>query len=443
ATLLATGLLAWVALGTGVGATASGWAATGSLAGLGSGRIWQVAFDPANPALAAAATDAGVYLSIDSGESWTLSALRGVGVWTVAFDASTSPSTLYAGLQGTGGIRVSSDGGATWANDSSGLPNRDVRCIVASPAGLAAGTDDGVALSQSGSSWYPSGLTGDSVSALAVVSNPPSAVFFAGIDYPSTRSGYLFELSSSAGTRWSAVTSGLPGGAVVNEIAAGPPSPATGANPILVLTSKGAYRSADGGKTWTASSGLPSGDTLTDATFSPLDPDLVYAGDDAGGSSGGGLWRSTDGGQTFNGFTQGLPTGHPSGEAPLQEVESLAVADGAPYPTVLAVVDPYQESATIYRQVDATAPSPPALATASGSVVTLPASAPPTHGGAKAGPQVPRPKPTPAAPTPLAAQVAGAVFHFPAPLLFEILLVLLAVFIWYRWKRHYYVSGPP
>jgi hypothetical protein len=39
--------------------------------------------------------------------------------------------------------------------------------------------------------------------------------------------------------------------------------------------------------------------------------------------------------------------------------------------------------------------------------------------------------------------VVGTIFHFPAPLIFEILFVLLLVFIWVRWRRHYEVEGPP
>jgi hypothetical protein len=39
--------------------------------------------------------------------------------------------------------------------------------------------------------------------------------------------------------------------------------------------------------------------------------------------------------------------------------------------------------------------------------------------------------------------VVGAAFHFPTPLVFELALVLLAGFLFIRWRRHYYVDGPP
>ena len=420
---------------------------TGSLPGLGSGRIWEVAFAPSDPSLAAAATDNGVYISVDGGLNWTQSGLRGVGVWAVAFSPSTNAPSIYAGLQKNGGVRVSSDEGQSWTNQSSGLPNLDVRCIAVSSVGIAVGTDDGVALSTNGTTWTAEGLSGDSVSAVAMIASPPSVVVYAGIDYPSTTHGFLFRFDPSQGAGWSPITTDLPHPPViVNSISLGPTSASVSNNPILVATSGGAYWSTDGGTSWSASQGLASTATVTDAAYSPLDPNLVYAGSDSGGSSGGGLWRSTDGGQTFQTFISGLPTSHAKTQYPLQEVESLAVASGSPYPTVLAAVDPYNQNAQIYRQVDSTAPSPPAggaTASPSGTLSPLPVSASATatpataasNGGTNHGP-------TPST-TPLAAQVAGAVFHFPIPLVFEILFVLLVVFLLIRWRRHYYVEGPP
>ncbi len=427
------------ALSTSVGAAA--WAPAGSLAGLGGGEIWQVAFAPDNPQAAAAATDNGVYLSSDGGNTWSAAGLHGTRVWAVAFQPSIgSGDVLYAGLAG-GGIRTSADQGTTWTDDSSGLPNLDVRDIAVTPGGLAAATDDGVALSANGTTWYPGGLTGDGVSAIAGVVGASGPVFYAGVDYPNTGGAFLYRRNPTDG-EWQPISQGLSSGDLVSSISIGPTSQAVADNPVLVTTAKGTYRSGDGGTTWTASTGLPQGTSLTDATFSPLDPNLVYAGADAGGSSGGGLFRSTDGGQSFSAANQGLPTDHAAGEPARQEVESVAVATGEPYATVIAALDPDQGSAAIYREVDTTAPSPPVLTTASGALTTLPASGgtlPPATGQGI----VPKPKATPSAPAPLIAQVAGAVFHFPTPLVFELAFVLLVAGLFVRWRRHYYVDGPP
>ena len=273
------------------------------------------------------------------------------------------------------------------------------------------------------------------------VSGSAGPVFYAGVDYPNTGGAFLYRRNPTDG-EWQPITQGLSSGDLVSSISIGPTSQAVPDNPVLVTTAKGTYRSGDGGTTWTASTGLPQGMYLTDATFSPLDPNLVYAGADAGGSSGGGLFRSTDGGQSFSAANQGLPTDHAAGEPARQEVESVAVAAGQPYATVIAALDPDQGGAAIYREVDTTAPSPPALTTASGALTTLPASGgtlPPATGQGTAA----KPTSTPSAPASLVSQVAGAVFHFPTPLVFELAFVLLAVGLFVRWRRHYYVDGPP
>jgi hypothetical protein len=419
---------------------AANWAPAGSLTGLGSGRIWQVAFAPDNPEMAAAATDNGVYISSDGGSTWSAAGLHGYRVWTVAFDPKANQGeVLYAGLADAG-IRVSTNNGVVWTDGSSGLLNLDVRNIAVTPGGLAAGTDSGVALSTNGTSWYAGGLAGDSISALAGVSGSSGLVFFAGVDYPNTGKSFLYRYEPG-GSGWAAISAGLPAGDVVNSISIGPTSQTVTTNPILVTTVKGTYRSGDGGSTWTASNGIPQNTSLTDAAFSPLDPNLVYAGADAAGSSGGGLFRSTDAGQSFSAANQGLPTDHSAGEPARQEVESIAVAPEQPSATVIAALDPYQGNAAVYREVDTSVPTPPVLTTASGAVTSLPPSAATTSASAK--PSKGTPKPTRSAPAPLVVRVVVAAFHFPTPLVFELAFVLLAVFLYIRWRRHYYVDGPP
>ncbi len=422
-------------------AGAAGWAAAGSLPGLGSGEIWQVAFAPQDPLLAAAATDNGVYISLDGGSTWTSSGLRGSRAWAVAFgDQPGQGVSVYAGLADAG-MRVSLDSGVSWSNDSAGLPNLDVRDIAVTSGGMAAGTDDGVALSAAGATWYSGGLTGDSVSALAGVAGPSGPVFFAGIDYPNTGSTFLYRRNATDG-QWQPISSGLPSGDVVSSISMGPTTATITTNPVMVTTAKGTYRSGNGGTSWTESTGIPQNTYLTDAAFSPLDPNLVYAGADAGGSSGGGLFRSTDAGQSFTAANQGLPTTHSAGEPARQEVESVAVSPGQPYATVIAALDPYAGGGSVYREVDAAAPSPPVLTTASAGTSTLPASGAgtPSPSSRAAGA---KPTPTPGAKASLVGQVFGNVFHFPTPLVFELALVLLAAGLYIRWRRHYYVDGPP
>jgi len=352
--LLAASVAAWLAFsGSTAQAAAPSWSQQGVLPGLAGGRIWQVAFSPGDPKRAYAATDHGVYTSIDGGQNWSQTGLDRGRVWTVGFDPRT-PTTMLAGLQ-SAGIRISTDSGATWSDASNGLSNRNVRCFGFSLGGVAAGTDAGVALSTDGRSWHAGGLEAYSISALGIAANAPTPVFLAGVDRGNVAAGYLWR--STGDGRWDVLSNGLPAAAIVNAIAVGPTSATVTTRPVVASTNKGTVRSGDGGTTWTASTGVPDGVFPTTATFSPLDPNVVYAGADAGGSSGGALLRSTDGGASFVAADAGLPTPGGQGAPARREVESLAIATTNP-PSLLAAINPFDGGGLVYRETDTGLPSP-------------------------------------------------------------------------------------
>ena len=64
-------------------------------------------------------------------------------------------------------------------------------------------------------------------------------------------------------------------------------------------------------------------------------------------------------------------------------------------------------------------------------------------------PPTPTPTPKPAkatSPTPPPSGIqrfAQAAFHWPTPLVYEVFFVLLALYVYIRWRQHYYVEGPP
>ena len=422
-----------VALGAGALAGPSARAATGftpagSLPKLGSGRIWNLAYDPGQPAHLLAATDLGVFASTDSGATWQLT-LPGGRTWTVGFDVRNTQNT-FAGTAGRG-VFASADGGTTWAAASSGLQNQDVRAFAFGLDGIGAATDSGVALSPDGRTWHDGGLDGVAVSALAVAANAPQFTLVAGADNGNLASGSLFENTGSGGS-WQPLQSGLPAAAVVSSVAAGPIDQAVPKRPLVVATSKGMFRSGDGGTTWTSSTGVPEQLTVTTVAYSPLDPGVVYAGADAAGSTGGELLRSVDGGQTFAVADQGLPTS--------KNVEAIAFAPTNPL-TVGVALDPPTGGATIYTEADSTLPAPPQLIPeASGAPVpTVVATPTPT----------PRPtltpnRPAPGPPPPGGLQkFAEAAFHWPFPLVYEIIFVLLAAYAFVRWRQRYFIEGPP
>jgi hypothetical protein len=407
----------------------AGWNPTSSLPGLSSGRIWSMAASPRQAGFVAAGTDRGVYVTADGGSHWSATSLNSIRVWTVGFDAR-DPSKLFAGTDG-GGVDLSKDGGHTWTNTSAGLQDKTVRSMAFGLDGIAAGTNHGVALTPDGTTWHDGGLDQYSVSSIAVAANSPTLVLVAASDRGNLSNGYLFRYGGS-GTAWQTLQSGLPSSAVVSTVAAGPLSSSVPKRPLIVTTSKGTFRSGDSGSTWTASTGVPDSLTLTTAAFSPLDPNLVYAGADEGGSNGGDLFRSSDGGASFSAADQGLPN-------QVREVESIAVAQTTP-PTVFAALDP-ASGGVAFAETDTTAPTPPPLvAEAPGAPIpsTLATPAPTARPSATAAPATP----TAAAVGPV-GKFFGSVFHWPIPLVLEVLLVLAVAYLLVRWRQRYYVEGPP
>jgi hypothetical protein len=424
-------LVGWGAFSAPASAAPVGFAKTGLLPDLGSGKIWSVSVQPSLPSTLLAGTDKGVYVSRDSGATWTRT-LAGIRVWAVGFDAR-NPSDAFAGTDGMG-VYASADSGATWVTASNGLGSLDVRSLAFGLDGIAAGTDAGVALSPNGRIWHDGGLDRYSIAAVAVAANYPQFTVIAGADGAvsgTLAQGYLF--SSSGGGAWEVLQSELPAGALVSSITSGEIDKAVPKRPLIVATSQGIFRSGDGGATWTAGTGAPQALTLSVALFGPLDPNLAYAGADAGGSSGGDLYRSTDGGLTYHKADEGLPSGS-------KNVDAIAVAKTTP-PEVVVALNPPTGGSRIYLESDISAPAPPPLvAEASGAPV--PSSVPTPLPTATPVPQAVKPAST----SPSASGIqrfAQAAFHWPTPLVYEVFFVLLALYVYVRWRQRYYVEGPP
>ncbi len=429
ATLLGATIASMVLASAGPIVGRAAWSRTSDLPGLGPGRIWSLAASPKTAGLVVAGTDRGVYITTDSGSHWAAGGLGTTRVWAVGFDVR-DPARLFAGTDGLG-VFISGDNGVTWSPSSSGLTDHTVRALAFGADGVAAGTNHGVALSPDGTAWHDGGLDQYSISSLAIAANAPSLVLVAATDRGDVSNGYLFRFGSPAAS-WQALQTGLPSAAVVSSVAAGPLTNSVTKRPLVITTSKGTFRSGDSGTTWTASTGVPENLTLTAVVISPLDPSLVYAGADQGGSNGGELLRSTDGGSSFTVADAGMSAGK-------REVEALAVEQVTP-PVVLAAIDPASGGA-VEAEADTTAPVPPALvAEAPGqpipATLATPTPTPRSPVRAIAAP------PT-APPASGLGQFVGSAFHWPVPLVFEVLLVLSIGYLAMRWRQRYYVEGPP
>jgi photosystem II stability/assembly factor-like uncharacterized protein len=133
-----------------------------------------------------------------------------------------------------------------------------------------------------------------------------------GAIYAAVSNGGVWKTIDGGGS-WSSIGEGLP-----TQVVSGVARSSVDGGTLLVLTGDrafggdtyaglGVYRSTDEGKTWKHSSGVPDGLLGFRIVVDPNNPKLVYA------ATGGGLYRSADGGASF--VNVNLPTGknHPAG----------------------------------------------------------------------------------------------------------------------------------
>jgi hypothetical protein len=421
-------------LGTGRVAVraATAWNAGGDLPKLGTGHIWSVAIDPATPTTVLAGTDNGVYRSEDSGGTWVQAALGGKRVWTVGFDPRTV--LAIAGLD-HGGVQRSDDAGKTWQDISSGLAmGRSVRSLAFGVSLMAAGTDDGVAVSSDAKTWVSAGLRGYDVTGVAIAASTPKTVLVAGVDAApvGAPAGFLFR-NAGPGPTWETLNMGPPA-AIVSSLSAGARPTTTQSRPLLATTNVGVYQSSDSGSDWSKVFPPTNSDnqsqTLTTSAYSPIAPNLLYAGDDAGGSKGGMLLRSVDAGLHFDTADTGLPPD-------ARNITALAVAPANP-PLVIAAINPPGKGGLIYAMTDTSAPPPdPTALPEPGAGAPAPVAALPTF-----------------TPVPTAAPAASGdttgdtrlrrLVGWPLPLAIELFVLVVGGYAGVTWyQRRMDIEGPP
>jgi len=234
-----------------------------------------------------------------------------------------SPSTIYIGAA-TGGILKTTDLGATWTNLFTTVPVISVGDIAIDP------TNEQVLYCGTGEA------------------NSSSFSFLGNGIYKST----------DAGVTWEHM--GLTNSAYIGRVIVDYSNPqrifvAACGNLFTTSDERGVYRSTDGGQSWERVLYINDSTAAIDIVQHPTNPQILYASmwerirgltyrQSFGQASG--IWKSTDGGTTWNEMTNGVPTGTNVGRI------GIAIAKSSP-DILYAFYDLDNYDVAVYKSVNA------------------------------------------------------------------------------------------
>ena len=236
----------------------------------GTDDIYTLRFEPGSSSHLWAATEKGLFRSLDAGATWQRSD-RDSGrylIQAVAFDSSDPQQLLAA--SGGGGIYRSSDGGASWQPSSAGLAAAWVEKLYAAPG-------SGVLFAQTGTGLFRRDADGSWLEKAEPFEDDGDEVELDGL---------LFERATPEA--------------------------------IWAFDGASAWRSSDGGKSFRALEkkepsmrDLMKGN-LASAEFrslaqDPGNPKILYAGSWSNDTPGQAVWKTVDGGKSWKPAGQGLP----------------------------------------------------------------------------------------------------------------------------------------
>src|SRR5579862_1132507 len=209
-------------------------------------------------------------------------------------------------------------GGRTRA--ATGVPNQPNVFYVGQGDGGVWKSDD------YGRTWTPifEDQPSQSIGAIAVAPSDPNIIYAAsgeGLQRPDLSVGDGIYKSTDAGKTWTHL--GLRDGQQIPALAVDPRDPnhvfaAVLGHPYGPNEERGIFVSTDGGQTWKKSLYKDQDTGGSDVQFDPTNPDVMYASlwkvrqgpwEDGNeyNKTGGGLFKSTDGGNTWHPLTNGLP----------------------------------------------------------------------------------------------------------------------------------------
>lgn len=273
--VLVGGLVAWWIWGSGTGTNEVETAEP--IANVQAPDYHSLLLDPQDAERVLFGSHDGIQESHDGGFTWQAGTLHGVDAMIMA-TSPRAPETIY--VAGHDVFEVSRDGGASWQPVSHDLPGTDIHGFAQNPADpkrlyafvVGAG---GFTSADGGSSWnqfasYPPGG-----SYLVLASN--GEYLFAATDAGIAQ-------SRDHGASWEPLAA-QPGRVTVLSLAVSQDDPKT----VYVGTPGGAFRSTDGGESWTTFG--PAGVPVLAIAVTPGDPDRVLILGDQGA-----VYRTDDSG---------------------------------------------------------------------------------------------------------------------------------------------------
>ena len=289
---------------------------------------------------ATANKDGGIYKSTDGGVHWT-TIDNGIAIVNTRPDMGTIRSvfldprscaappigTAPCGI-GSGGLNtLIVTGGGRPNFTAAGLPYNSARIYKSTNAGgLWAASETGLPLPEDVGPTGNLAYTG----VVPIVADPTNAQTlyigtFMSYDYTAAGAGIptvangVFK-STDGGANWVHSSNGLPriGGSSSSEwdvlsLAINPNAPntlyASVANLYVQPVVGGVYKTTTGGASWTNVSSGIAGQDVRALYIDPNDAtgNTIYAGSGGTGSNPGGVYRSTDGGTTWNSISIGMP----------------------------------------------------------------------------------------------------------------------------------------
>jgi len=241
----------------------------------------------------------GIFRSEDSAQTWAHLSLgvRNIGAHALAVDA-TAPSTIYTSPASH--VSKTTDGGIHWTDTVVGFPAESVSLLAIDPAVpstlYAHGWTKLYKSVDSGRGWAPLTTGPSSIQTLAIAPSQTSTLYAAG----------SFVLKSvDGGFSWTTANSGIVGVGAYDVALAVDPTNAdivyfAGPPVCCPYTDGKFFKSTDGAAHWRqVPIALPSGTRISYLAIDPATPSTLYAAYNDGNTGTGGIFKSSDGGETW------------------------------------------------------------------------------------------------------------------------------------------------